>query len=155
MVVEHTATEGGDPVQPEENKAVVRRFLKEIFGGGNLELVDEIFALDYVLHDPSVPEEVSGPESMKRYISMYRAAFPDTSFSVEDQIAEGDRVVTRWTGRGTHQGELMGIPPTGEQVTVAGIEADRVADGKIQETWVSYDALGMMQQLGVVPRQGG
>jgi steroid delta-isomerase-like uncharacterized protein len=141
------------PVQPEENKTVVRRFLEEIFTAGNLELVDELFAPDYVLHDPVVPDEVSGPEGMKRYVSMYRAAYPDTHFTIEDQIAEGDEVVTRWIGQGTHEGELMGIPPTGKQVTVTGIEVDRVSGGKIEETWVNYDALGMMQQLGVVPQQ--
>jgi steroid delta-isomerase-like uncharacterized protein len=140
-------------VQPEENKTVIRRFLEEIFEGGNLELVDELFAPDYVLHDPSVPGEVEGPEAMKQYINMYRTAFPDTRFTVEDQLAEGDEVVTRWTGEGTHEGELMGIPPTGQRVTVTGIEFDRVSGGKMQETWVNYDALNMMQQLGVVPQQ--
>jgi steroid delta-isomerase-like uncharacterized protein len=144
---------GGDPVQPEENKDVIRRFLKEVFEGGNLELVDELFAPDYVLHDPFVPEEVRGLEGIKQFVSMYRTAFPDTHFTVEDQISEGDRVVTRWTGQGTQQGELMGISPTGNLVTVTGIEFDRVSGGKMQETWVNYDALGMMQQLGVVPQQ--
>jgi steroid delta-isomerase-like uncharacterized protein len=138
-------------VSPEENKAVIRRFLDEIFGEGNLELVDELFAPDYVLHDPAVTGEVSGPEGIKQYVSMYRGAYPDTHFTIEDQIAEGDHVVTRWTGQGTHQGELMGIPPTEKQVTVTGIEVDRVGVGKIEETWVNYDALGMMRQLGVVP----
>jgi steroid delta-isomerase-like uncharacterized protein len=138
-------------VQPEENKAITRRFLEEIFAGGNLELVDELFAPNFVLHDPSVPQEVRGIEAMKQYITMYRTAYPDTHFTIEDQIAEGDRMVTRWTGQGTHQGELMGIPPTGTGVTVTGIEIDRIAGGRIEETWVSYDALGMMQQLGVIP----
>jgi steroid delta-isomerase-like uncharacterized protein len=142
-------------VQPEENKAVIRRFLKDFFEGGNLDLADELFDPDYVLHDPAVPEEVRGPEGIKQYVSMYRSAYPDTHFTVEDQIAEGDRVVTRWTGQGTQQGELMGISPTGNQVTVTGIEFDRVSDGKMQETWVNYDALGMMQQLGVASQQGG
>jgi steroid delta-isomerase-like uncharacterized protein len=151
VAIEQTATEGGDPVQPEENRTVIRRFLKEIFEGGDLDLGDELFAPNYVLHDPSTPGEVEGPEAMKQYINMYRTAFPDTRFTVEDQIAEGDEVVTRWTGQGTHEGELMGIPPTGNQVTVTGIEFDRVSDGKMQETWVNYDALGMMQQLGVIP----
>jgi steroid delta-isomerase-like uncharacterized protein len=145
------AVEGGDPVQPEESKAVVRRFLEDIFGGGDLELIAELFAPDYVLHDPVLPEEVRGPEGMRRYVSMYRDAYPDTGFTVEDQIAEGGEVVTRWTGQGTHEGELMGIPPTGNRVTVTGIEVDRVVDGRIEETWVIYDALGMMQQLGVAP----
>jgi predicted SnoaL-like aldol condensation-catalyzing enzyme len=83
---------------PEENKAVVRRFLEEVFGGGNPELEDEPFAPDYILHDPSVPGEVCGPEAMKQYMSMYRSAYPDTHFTIEDQIAEGDEVVTRWRG---------------------------------------------------------
>lgn len=82
---------------------------------------------------------------------MYRSAYPDTHFTVEDQIAEGDKVVTRWTGRGTHQGELMGVAPTGNEVTVRGIEIDRIVGGRIEETWVNYDTSGMMQQLGVVP----
>jgi steroid delta-isomerase-like uncharacterized protein len=144
-------TQGGEPLSAEENKAVTRRFLEEIFTAGNLALVEELFAPDYVLHDPSVPQEVRGPEGMKQYVAMYRAAYPDTRFTIEDQIAEGDEVVTRWVGRGTHQGELMGIAPTGRVVTVTGIEIDRIAGGKIEETWVSYDALGMMQQLGVAP----
>lgn len=136
----------------EEHKAITRRFLEEVFAGGNLELVDELFAPDFVLHDPSVPQEVRGPEGIRQYVAMYRAAYPDTHFTIEDQIAEGEKIVTRWTGQGTHQGELMGIAPTGKQVTVTGIEVDRIAGGKIEETWVSYDALGMMQQLGVIPR---
>ena len=136
----------------EENKAITRRFLDEIFAGGNLELVDELFAPNFVLHDPSVPQEVRGLEAMKQYITMYRTAYPDTHFTVEDQIAEGDEVVTRWTGQGTHQGELMGIAPTGNRVTVTGIEIDRISGGKIEETWVNYDALGMMQQLGIIPQ---
>lgn len=138
-------------MQPEENKAITCRFLEEIFAGGNLELVDELFAPSFVLHDPSVPQEVRGIEALKQYVTMYRTAYPDTHFTIEDQIAEGDRVVTRWTGQGTHQGELMGIPPTGKRVTVTGIELDRISGGKIEESWVSYDALGMMQQLGIVP----
>ncbi len=138
-------------MQPEENKVITRRFLEEIFAGGNLELVDELFAPNFVLHDPSVLQEVRGLEALKQYITMYRTANPDTRFAGEDQIAEGDRVVTRWTGQGTHQGELMGIPPTGARVTVTGISIDRIAGGRIEETWVSYDALGMMQQLGVIP----
>lgn len=138
----------------EENKAVVRRFIEDVFAGGNLDLVDEIFDADYVLHDPSVPDEVRGPEGIRRYVSMYRSAYPDTNFTIEDQIAEGDNVATRWTGRGTHQGELMGIPPTGNQVTITGIELDRVVDGKLRETRVIYDAMSMMQQLAVIPQPG-
>lgn len=136
-------------MRPEENKATVRKFIKQVFEGGNLDLIEDLFAPDYVLHDPVLPEKVRGLEGIERYVSMYRAAYPDTSFTIEDQLAEGDEVVTRWTGRGAHRGELMGIPPTGKGVAVTGIEVDRISDGKMRESWVNYDALGMMQQLGV------
>jgi predicted ester cyclase len=136
-------------MQPEENKAVVRIFLEEVCRGRNVELADELFTPDYVLHDFAAPKEVRGPEGMKWYMSMYRAAYPDTSFTIEDQIAEGEKVVTRGTGH--PPGRAHGHPPTGERVTVTGIEFDRVSGGRIEETWVSYDALGMMRQLGVIP----
>jgi predicted ester cyclase len=85
---------------------------------------------------------------------MYRTAFPDLQIPIEDVIAEGDRVVTRWTTRGTHQGELMGAAPTGNQLTVTGILIDRVSGGKIEEEWVDYDTLHLMQQIGAVPQPG-
>ncbi len=136
----------------EENKALSRRLIEEVWNQGNLAVIDELIAPNYVDHDPTGP--IQGPEGMKQFVSMYLTAYPDTHFTIEDQIAEGDRVVTRWTARGTHKGPLMGIPPTGKQVTVAGISIDRVVNGKLVEDWTSYDALGMMQQLGVVPAPG-
>ncbi len=84
---------------------------------------------------------------------MYRSAFPDTQITIEDQLAEGDMVATRWTARGTHQGELMGVPPSGNRVEVAGITISRIEGGKIEEDWDNYDALGMMQQIGAIPEQ--
>jgi steroid delta-isomerase-like uncharacterized protein len=140
----------------EENKAILRRVTDEVFGQGNLDLVDELFAADYVLHDPGIPGgELRGPEDFKqRWVSMFRTAYPDLQLSVEDQIAEGDKVVARYTGRGTHQGELMGIPPTGNEVSVGGIIISRVSGGRVEEEWNSFDALGMMQQLGVIPPPG-
>ncbi len=135
----------------EENKILACRFLQEVFSEGDLEEAGELFAEGFVLHDPAIPEEVRGPEGVKGYVGMYRAAYPDTNFTLEDQIAEGDRVVTRWTGRGTHQGELMGVAPTGSRVEVPGILFDRVSEGKIEESWVVYDALGMMRQIGAIP----
>ena len=135
----------------EENKSLTRRFLQEVFSEGNLEVVDKLFAENFVLHDPTMPEEVRGLEGIKGYVGMYRAAYPDTNFTIEEQIAEGDRVATRWTGRGTHQGELMGVAPTGSNVEVSGILFDRVSNGKIEESWVVYDALGMMRQIGAIP----
>ncbi len=140
----------------EENKAILRRVTDEVFNQGDLDLVDELFAPDYVLHDPGLPGgELRGTENFKQqWVTMFRTAFPDLQLSVEDQVAEGDRVVTRYTGRGTHQGELMGIPPTGNEVSVGGIIVSRVSGGRVEEEWNSFDALGMMQQLGVIPPPG-
>ncbi len=134
----------------EENKAMVRRAVEEVFNKGNFAILDELFASDYVDHVAGA-QEVRGPEGMKQFATTYRTAFPDLDITIEDQIAEGDKVVTRWTGRGTHQGELEGIPPTGKQATVTGIAIDRIVNGKVVETWDQFDTLGMMQQLGVVP----
>lgn len=132
----------------EHNKANDRRFY-EAWSQGNLADLDEVCASEYVLHDSST--SVQGLEAMKQFVSMYLAAFPDGHFTIEDQIAEGDKIVTRWTFRGTHKGELQGIPPTGKQVIVTGISMDRVADGKAVEAWSNLDALGMLKQLGVLP----
>ncbi len=135
----------------EENKAIVRRMLDELFSQGNLHLVDEIIAPDFVEHDPNMPEDLHGPEAFREYVLAYRSAFPDMHIAVEDQVAEGDKVATRWTGTGTHQGELTGIAPTGTQVTVAGMDVSRISGGKIAESWSNYDMMGLMQQLGVIP----
>ena len=136
----------------EENKAIARRALEEVFSGqGNLDAADELFAPDYVGHDPASPEEIRGPEGVKEFAGMYRNAFPDVQLSVQEQVAEGDMVVTRWVASGTHQGEMMGIAPTGNRVTVAGISVERIVAGKIEETWDNYDALGMLQQIGAIP----
>jgi steroid delta-isomerase-like uncharacterized protein len=135
----------------EENKAISRRSGEEIFNGGNLGLADELYAPDYVLHDPSLPEDLHGPEGLKQYATMSRRTFPDARVTVEDQIAEGDKVVDRWTARGTHTGDLMGIPPTGRRIEVSEFTISRFAGGKIAEEWHQGDDLGMMQQLGVVP----
>jgi steroid delta-isomerase-like uncharacterized protein len=138
-------------VTAEENKALVRRSFEEVFNQGNLDAVEEIFASDYVLHDPTSPEERRGTEGMRQYVSIYRTAFPDLQQTIEDQFAEGEKVATRLMGRGTHQGELLGIPPTGNRVEAPGIVINRISGGKIAESWANYDALGMMQQIGAVP----
>src|SRR5215216_1466665 len=122
----------------EDNKALVRWWLEEVLTRGNLERAEVLFARNYVLHDPSFPRDVYGPEGVKKYVAAYRFAFPDARFALEDQIAEGDTVVSRWTARGTHRGEFLGIAPTGEEVTVTGIEFDHVVGGKIEEAWVGY-----------------
>ena len=135
----------------EENKALSRRAIEELFNMGNLDAADEFIAQDHVHHDPAMPEEGHGIEHFKQFASMYHSAFPDVHIEIEDQLAEGDKVASRWVANGTHEGDLMGIAPTGNQVEVAGMTIDRIADGKIAETWDNYDAMGMMQQLGVVP----
>ena len=135
----------------EQNKAVVRRFT-EVFETGDLSILDEVLASNFVDHSP-FPEQPPDREGMKQMIGMMRATFPDMAVSTDDMIAEGDKVVSRWTGTGTHQGEFMGIPATGKKVTVTGIGIDRVVDGKIVEHWEQFDAMGMMQQLGAIPSQ--
>jgi predicted ester cyclase len=94
-------------------------------------------------------------EGFKQIVRMYKAAFPNTHMHIEEQIAEGDRIVTRWSAHGTHKGELMGNPPTNKEMTVTGIDIDRIEDGKITETWGEFDQMGMMVQLGIVPAPGG
>lgn len=132
----------------EENKAIVRRWVKEAINKGNLAVVDEIIASDYVFHSPGW--DASGCEEIKQVITRFRSAFPDVNLTIEDLIAEGDKVVWRWLCRGTHRGEFMGIAPTGKQATWTGIVISRFEDSKMVEGWEDWDALGMMQQLGVV-----
>jgi steroid delta-isomerase-like uncharacterized protein len=135
----------------EQNKATARRAL-EVFNSGDLDALDEIIGADAVDHDTQNPNaDVHGPEGSRRTISMYRAAFPDLRMTVDDQIAEGDKVVTRWTAVGTQEGDLPGLPATHNKSTVTGIGIDRFEDGKIVEAWTNWDTLGMMQQLGAVP----
>jgi steroid delta-isomerase-like uncharacterized protein len=114
-----------------------------------LDLAGEIYDAAYVYHPD--PHRVKGPEGVKQIVGVYRAAFPDLHLTIEDLIAEGDKVVVRFTARGTHQGDLMGVAPTGKEVTVTGISIVRIAEGKIVEEWENFDALGMMQQIGAVP----
>jgi steroid delta-isomerase-like uncharacterized protein len=138
----------------EENKVLARRVADDIVNPGNVDAVDEIYAPDYVLHDPSTPEDVHGVEGIREFYETVFNAFPDTEISIEELIAEGDKVVTRWTSRGTHQGEFMGLPPSGKRVEVAGVTISRIEGGKIVEDWEFTDALGMMQQLGAIRAPG-
>jgi steroid delta-isomerase-like uncharacterized protein len=138
----------------EENKALVRRLVAEVWNAGDLDIIDELLAPEWVRHDPAAPEQLRGPDGFRRFVEMYRSAFPDLRFTVEDQVAEGDRVATRWSAVGTHQEELMGMPPSGNRAEVTGITLERFSGGKFVESWDQYDALGMMRQLGVVPDPG-
>jgi steroid delta-isomerase-like uncharacterized protein len=133
----------------DEHKGIVRRLLQDVWNNGKLDLANEIFTANFVRHGPAVEGEVRGHEGFRKLVAMYRASYPDLRISVEDQIAEGALIVTRWTAKGTHRGELMGIAPTGKQITVAGVIVDRMAGGKIEAEWAYYDAMGMLQQLGV------
>jgi steroid delta-isomerase-like uncharacterized protein len=137
----------------EENKAIIRRFVDEVFNTGNMAAADELAAPDFLDHNP-FPGTPPGLEGYKQGMRLFRAAFPDLEFILEDQIAEGDKVVARWTVRATHQGEVMGIPPTGKRVTVTGIDIVRFAGGKMVESWNLWDTLGLLQQLGVMPTPG-
>ncbi len=137
----------GDTGDPETNKVLVQRMIDEVMNQQNLAVVDELFAADYLMHDPTWPMEVRGPEGFKQWAgAMLEPYFSDSHVTV-DMIAEGDSVAVRWTWSATHTGEFMGIPPTGRQITVAGISIHRFADGMFVESWVNYDSLGMMQQL--------
>jgi steroid delta-isomerase-like uncharacterized protein len=135
----------------EGNKELARRFMDEVWNKGNLAFIDQVTVPNFVSHDPASPENTGGGvEGVRRFAEMFRSAFPDIQMTVEDVIAEGDKVVTRWTVRATHQGELMGIPPSGNRVEVTGISIDRIEGGKFVETWSNYDTLGMMQQIGAM-----
>ena len=137
----------------EENKALVRRYVEEFVDRSNFDLSNEIFAPNFVRYDAG-PDQVSGVEDLKHFFAMLHSGFPGFQSTIEDMLAEGEKVVLRFTFRGTHQGEFMGIAPTGKQVTMSGIDILRIADGKIVEMWNQEDVLGMMQQLGAIPEPG-
>lgn len=135
----------------QENKRVQRRLIEEVWNQGNYDVVDEFIANDYIGHASSPSDETRGPGDYRQYYALLRRAFPNLTFTIEDQIAEGDRVVTRWTARGRHEGEFRGIPPTGRQGTITGITIDRFANGKVVECWTNADDLGLMRLLGALP----
>lgn len=141
----------------EANKAIVRRVFEEIWEQGNLAAIDELIAPNFVFHDPNF--QLQGRDSYKQMVSATRTAFPDVSGTIDDQIAEGDKVVTRFTQHCTHTGEFVwfGLAPTGQRLTITGIEVNRIEAGKIVDRWLSLDLLGMLQQMGVVslPGPGG
>jgi steroid delta-isomerase-like uncharacterized protein len=135
----------------EENKAIVRRLNDEVWTDGRLEVIDELIADDFVTTVVGAPEQIRGPQGFREFVVMYRKAFPDLRITVDEQIAEGDIVVTRWTATGRNEGELMGMPATGKQATTAGININRISGGKLVEGWGLFDQLGLLQQLGAVP----
>jgi len=138
----------------EVNKSVVRRLFEDVWNKGSMPVADELFAPTYAHHDSSTPDVGRGPESEKKRATLYRTAFPDVRFTIEDLIAEGETVTARWSCRGTHKGDLNGIAATGKQFSITGVSNARFTNGKMVEGWVNWDALGLMQQLGVVPELG-
>ena len=135
----------------EQNKSIVYRWVEGGWNGGYLALVDELYTIDYMIHDPSTPNFPGGHAAFKQFVSNLQAGYPDIHVTIEDMMAEGDKVVWRWHITGTHTGELMGIPPTGRPISITGIVISRFANGKWAEDYVNWDTLGMLQQIGVVP----
>ena len=134
----------------EENKALTNRVWQEVWHQGNLSQVDELFTQDFVRHDPG-GRVLHGTSQNRQFIDSLRTAFPDVHYTVDDQIAEGDKVVVRYRFQGTHLGEFQGMPPTKKQVAYTGILIYRISDGKIAEQWTEFDLPGFLQQLGVIP----
>ena len=135
----------------QDNKAIVTRVSEQAVGGGDLSVMDELVAEDFLDHS-ALPGTPPGREGAKAFVRVFHAGFPDLSLTNEDIIGEGDKVVHHYVLRGTHEGEFMGIPPTGNRIEVHGIDELRVSDGKIVERWGQVDQLALMQQLGVVPQ---
>lgn len=138
----------------EANKQIIKTLAEEVIQRGALERIAEFFSPDYVPHDPSNPARRGGVDGAREFIGMLHAGLSDIRYTVEDLIAESDRVVYRWVLQGIHTGFFMGVPPSGKTLRVTGIDIFRLANGKIVESWVSADALGMLQQLGVLPPMG-
>jgi steroid delta-isomerase-like uncharacterized protein len=142
---------GRAPVTSEENKAIAARFY-EVYNEGNMELTDKLFSPDFVGRDPNDPsQERRGPEGVKRVVAAFREAFPDLEGTLEDQTADGDKVVNCYRERRTHRGEFLDVAPTGREVELAGVTIFRLSGGKIVEGWDFYDGLGLLRQLGAIP----
>ena len=135
----------------EANITLVRRAFEEVANKGDLAVVDDIIAPDFVRHDLGGGPDLVGPEGVRRLMAAQRAAFPDLQLAIEHMIVQGDMAVARYTARGTHQGVFQGVAPTGKQVTWRGVNIYRIAGGKLAETWQLADMLGIMRQIGAVP----
>lgn len=130
----------------QDNKAVYRRYIEEIFNKADFTLLEELLSDDYVYHD-APPGTPKGREGIRQVVEMFHKGFPDMKITFDDQIAEGDKVASRTTFRGTHTGKIFGIPPTGKAVTMRGVTIVSVKNGQITESWVNNDGLGLMKQL--------
>jgi steroid delta-isomerase-like uncharacterized protein len=136
----------GGSVSSEQNKVIVRQLIEGFFNTGDPDLADEVLSEDYIDHSPSHPD-LSGPENVKQAVSEWRNAFPDTVSVVQDMVAEGDKVAARWTTQATHQGEFMDFAPTGNQVDVTWFGIFYLSEGKIVESWDTFNVVELMQQL--------
>jgi steroid delta-isomerase-like uncharacterized protein len=134
----------------QENRAVLDRINEEAFRQGNTGVIDELVAEEFVEHNP-MPGIEGNREGFKQMVAGLHQAFPDFDTQVQDQIADGDKVVERWTAGGTQEGDFMGVPATGKHIEIEGMDISRIEDGKIVEHWTQMDAMAMMQQLGVIP----
>jgi steroid delta-isomerase-like uncharacterized protein len=131
-------------------RELARRFFDDMCNGRQLAVAEDLFAPQHVYHDPSSRWVAKGPAGMKDLIGTYHRAVNDAHWEVHEMIAAGDTIVTRWTGAGTHSGDLRGLPPTGRKVSVDGIWIHRIAEGRIAESWNCWDMLGLLQQVGAV-----
>jgi steroid delta-isomerase-like uncharacterized protein len=138
----------------EQNKALARQLAEEVLNKGNMSRADEIIAPNFVEHEELPPGIPPGREAPKMMFTMLRSAFPDFKATIDDMIAEGDKVVIRQTWTGTQKGEFMGMPPTGKSISIGVIDIIRIADGKFVEHWGVMDQMAMMQQLGAIPAPG-
>jgi steroid delta-isomerase-like uncharacterized protein len=132
------------------NEQAARRFFEDMLGNANWAIAGDLMSEDVVMHHPSSPTPVSGRDTVAGFLGAFRAGFPDMTMTVEDTVANGDKVAVRWRMRGTHTADLFGIPPTGVAADVAGISWLRFSEGRVVEDWVSEDSLGLMRQLGIV-----
>jgi steroid delta-isomerase-like uncharacterized protein len=137
-----------------ENKSLARRALDELWTKGNLAAADQLYSENCVFHDLGSAEDLRGRDGVKELARTYRAALPDLKCTVEDVIAEGDKVAARWVSRGTHKGDFMGIAPTGKQVTFRGNQIFRISKGKIEEEWAAFNTVGALEEIGAIPRLG-
>ncbi len=137
-----------------ENKSIVRRLYEEVWNERKLDVVDELISPSHALHDPNVSGSQLGPDAYKQQVARFTTAFPDLHFAIEDIVSEKDKLVVSWTISGTHKGEYEGIPPTDKKISVDGITISYIANGKILDSYVSWDALGLMRQLGHAPPLG-
>jgi steroid delta-isomerase-like uncharacterized protein len=131
----------------EQNKSVYRRFIQEVFNEGRSDALDALVSPSYVLHD-APPGAPSGPQAVAEIARMFRSAFPDLTITIDELVAEGDKVCARATTRGTHRGTIFGVAATGRPVTMTGLTMVRIVDGRLVESWVKNDVAGLMRQLG-------